>query len=116
MNDDDDYTEDEIDEIYEEEGHYVIDGGNDNPVETSMETRVQTLGEKKLQLLALLDSGAKSTYIKGSWLKNIPHDIEDVLVKVQGHYKSSMICKKATFYIKLPEFCRSKTVKVSALV
>ena len=79
------------------------------------ETRVELCRpENKVTVLGLLDSGATSEHIKRKALKNIPHKIEKVHVKVKGRYGSSTIKEVAIFDIKLIDFCKSKTVTVRA--
>eukprot|EP00957_Ditylum_brightwellii_P028156 2126042-Ditylum_brightwellii.AAC.1 len=77
-----------------------------------------TDGSKK-NILRLLDTGAIGkigAFIKRDALTSIPHTIQQVDGRIQGRYTVETSREVATFNIKLPELCRSKTVNISAYI
>eukprot|EP00957_Ditylum_brightwellii_P126898 9673329-Ditylum_brightwellii.AAC.1 len=70
-------------------------------------------------ILSLLNIGAIGkigAFIKHDALKSIPHTIKHIDGKIQGCYATEDAKEVATFDIKLPELCHSKTVTISAYV
>ena len=67
-------------------------------------------------MLGLLDTGATSIFIKRSALKNVTCDISPANIKVKGRYSTSQIKEIASFKIKLPDFCGSRSVIIKAYV
>eukprot|EP00957_Ditylum_brightwellii_P006672 506863-Ditylum_brightwellii.AAC.1 len=77
-----------------------------------------TDGSKK-NILGLLDTGAIGkigAFIKRDALVSIPHTIKQVGGRIQGRYAVETSKEVATFNIKLPKLCQSKTVNISAYV
>eukprot|EP00957_Ditylum_brightwellii_P185415 14118399-Ditylum_brightwellii.AAC.1 len=70
-------------------------------------------------ILGLLDTGAigkVGAFIKRDALRSIPHTTERVNGKIQGRYATESAMEVATFDIKLPELCCSKTITITAYV
>eukprot|EP00957_Ditylum_brightwellii_P013662 1029781-Ditylum_brightwellii.AAC.1 len=70
-------------------------------------------------ILGLLDTGAIGSvgaFIKRDTLSSVPHTIKHVNGKIQGRYATESAKEVATFEIKLPELCHSKTVSISAYI
>eukprot|EP00957_Ditylum_brightwellii_P199777 15229294-Ditylum_brightwellii.AAC.1 len=70
-------------------------------------------------VLGLLDTGAIGTvgaFIKRDALCSIPHTTKRVNDKIQGRYATKSAMEVATFDIKLPELCRSKTITITAYI
>ena len=76
----------------------------------------QHLLKKSKSVIGLFDLRATSTFVQKSVLKDVPHSISKVNVKVKGRHSSTFIKEQATFSLCLPDFASSKSVKVSALV
>ena len=67
-------------------------------------------------VVGLLDSGATSSFVVRSALKNVKHTIQKVNTKVKGRYGATILRDKATFKVKLPDFTSSKTIEVTTFV
>jgi hypothetical protein len=67
-------------------------------------------------MLWLLDTGATGVFSKQNALSQIEHQIEQVNLKVKGHYSQSHLKQMATFIIKFPDFCGSRHITVCAYV
>jgi ribosomal protein L11 len=99
----------QIEEVFE------IAEQTENKHEISTEVKVQCGGNQKM-LLGLLDTGATSIFIKKHALKDVTHTIQKIDLKVKGQCSQSSLKEIATFEIKLPDFCTSRSVTIQAYV
>jgi len=65
-------------------------------------------------VLGLLDSGATGIHVKRSVLPMIKCTIVDANIHVTGRYGKSHVTETATVKIKLPDFCASRSISVTA--
>jgi len=71
------------------------------------------LPSSKKTVLGLLDSGATGTHVKRSVLSMTKFTIADANIHVTGRYGKSHVTETATFEIKLPDFCKSRSISVT---
>ena len=109
-------TEDEASEmnnIYEEMN--TVQGKDikklSNP--TLSEVYVELAPSKKM-VLGLLDSGATGVHVKRPVLSLTKCTLANANIHVTGRYGKSYVSETATFKIKLPDFCRSRSMLVTA--
>ena len=92
-----------IEEIYP-----VQDATVEEAEDCSTEVKVELLNHRSgmhRYVLGLVDTGARSNFIKRDVLKGIPHTVNKVNIQSQGRYGSATtIRERATFQIKLPQF------------
>jgi len=82
---------------------------NPNLSEVSVE-----LAPSKKMVLGFLDSGAKGAHVKRSVLSLTKCTLANANIQVTGRYGKSYVSETVTFNIKLPDFCRSRSISVTA--
>ena len=80
---------------------------------TLSEVSVELASSKKM-VLGLLDSGATGVHVKRSVLSLTKCTLASANIHVTGRYGKSYVSETATFNIKLPDFCRSRSITVTA--
>ena len=136
-NDDDPQDSEDLYDIYDEEFYAINETTEDinkqppleeptiNPTMQLNEpvqdlcTEVQASVKKNnfhININTLLDTGARGNFIKKEALKSIPHILKPTSTRIKGRYKSVQATELAIFNITLPEFCKSKSIRVIAYV
>jgi len=109
-----DETEDELstmNNIYEEMNTIQKTKKQSNPMLS--EIYVELPSSKKM-VLGLLYSGATGIHVKHSVLSMTKCTNADANIHVTGRYGKSHVTETATFEIKLPDFCKSRSISVTA--
>jgi len=107
-------TEDELstmNNIYEEMNTIQKTKKQPNPMLSKL--YVELTSSKKI-VLGLLDSGATGIHVKRSVLPITKCTIADANIHVTGRYGKSHVTQTATFELKLPDFCTSGSISVTA--